>query len=146
MAEGYLKHIFKALDIDVEIYSAGVATNARDGMLISLDAHLVMEEEGIQLPSNSKSIDLKKHLGLLNKVDLILTLTSRHKAGVLALNGDIDADIYTFKEFAGGAGDIEDPSMKGTTGFRRARDEIKDCILKGLEQWFQKNKLQVIIS
>lgn len=146
MAEGYLTHIFEKLGVEVEIYSAGVASNARDGMLISLDAQLVMEEEGITLPANSKSIDLKKHQGILDKVDLILTLTKRHKTQLLQLNGEIDADIFTFREFAKEQGDIKDPSMTGITGFRRARDEIKDCLLKGLQQWFPKEQLESIIN
>jgi protein-tyrosine-phosphatase len=146
MAEGYLNHIFNALGLDVEIYSAGVASNARDGMLISLDAQLVMKEEGIELPSNSKSIDLKRHRNLLNKVDLILTLTTKHKTQIRDINGELKHDIYTLKEFAGKKGDIEDPSMQGTTGFRRARDEIKECIVKGLTQWFQKDQIESIIN
>lgn len=146
MAEGYLNHIFNTLGLDVEIYSAGVASNARDGMLISLDAQLVMKEEGIELSSNSKSIDLKRHSKLLNKVDLILTLTTKHKTQVLDLNGELKPDIFTLREFAGKKGDIKDPSMKGTTGFRRARDEIKECIIKGLKQWFQKEQIESIIK
>lgn len=146
MAEGYFRHIFNELGLEIGLYSAGVASNARDGMLISLDAHLVMKEEGIILPSNSKSIDLKRHQNLLNGIDLVLTLTNKHKSQVLNLNGEINADIFTFREFAGESGDIKDPSMKGTVGFRKARNEIKHCIIKGLQHWFDKEQLTSIIQ
>lgn len=146
MAEGYFNYIFDNLGLDVDVYSAGVATNARDGMLISLDARLVMEEEGIELPSNSKSIDLKRHRKLLNKVDLILTLTNKHKTQIRNINGEFKQDIFTLKEFAGGKGDIKDPSMQGPTGFRRARDEIKECIIKSLIQWFKKEQIESILN
>ena len=47
MAEGFLRDFFSRNDMDVYVYSGGIASNARDGMLISLDAKLVMEEKGI---------------------------------------------------------------------------------------------------
>ncbi|TFF97124.1 MAG: hypothetical protein EU541_08620, partial [Promethearchaeota archaeon] len=102
--------------------------------------------EGITLPTNSKSIDLKKHKELLFDTDLILTLTNKHKQQIFNLNGEISADIFTFREFAGENGDIKDPSMKGTKGFRKARDEIKECIIQGLEKWFHKETINSILK
>ena len=139
IAEGYLSYFFNQLSLDIKINSCGIASNARDGMLISLDAKLVMKEEGINLPEDSKSIDLKKHQKLVENADLILTLTQNHKKELYDLNGLLekyDGDIFTLKEFSGEYGDIEDPSMKGIEGFRKARDEIRECILKGLRKWF----------
>jgi len=139
IAEGYLSYFFNQLSLDIKINSCGIASNARDGMLISLDAKLVMKEEGINLPEDSKSIDLKKHPKLVENKDLILTLTQKHKEELYDLNGLLekyDGDIFTLKEFAGEHGDIEDPSMKGIEGFRKARNEIREFILKGLRKWF----------
>jgi len=139
IVEGYLTKFFNNIPLNVDVKSCGVASNARDGMLISLDAKLVMKEEGINLSENSKSIDLKKHRELLRRVDLILTLTEQHKSEVLNLNGlekNLKGKILTLKEFAGKKGDIDDPSMKGIEGFRKARNEIKECLLKGLKKWF----------
>ena len=51
------------------------------------------------------------------------------------IDGAKDKEIYTLKEFAGECGDIEDPSMKELQGFRIARDEIRDCLLKGLKKY-----------
>jgi protein-tyrosine-phosphatase len=135
MAEGYLNYY---LSDDIEIKSCGVASNARDGMLISLDAKLVMKEENIMLSNDSKSKDLKKHIDLLENVELVLTLTNKHKESVQNLIESHkleEIEVMTLKEFAGRKGDIEDPSMKGIEGFRKARDEIKSCILDGLNRF-----------
>lgn len=135
MTEGFLKHIFKNNDIDVNVYSGGISSNARDGMLISLDAKLAMQEEGILLSNESISLDLKKHSELIGNADLILTLTNKHKEEILKYVSKNGTDILTLKEFADDCGDIEDPSMKGIDGFRKARDQIKKCLIKGLKKY-----------
>ncbi|MFX0025049.1 MAG: low molecular weight protein arginine phosphatase [Candidatus Hermodarchaeota archaeon] len=135
MAEGFLKDIFSKINLGVKISSGGISSNAREGMLISLDAKLAMEEVGISLPESALSIDLKRHPQLIRQADLILTLTSKHKEEMFEFF-DIDSKkIFTIKEFGGESGDIEDPSMKGLDGFRKARDEIKECIMKGLKKY-----------
>ena len=135
MAEGYLQYFFKINNIDVNVSSGGISSNARDGMLISMDAKLAMEEEGILLSNESLSIDLKRHSEIIKKADLILTLTNKHKEEILNFVSEKGTDIYTLKEFAGDFGDIEDPSMKGLEGFRKARDQIKKCIIIGLKKF-----------
>ncbi|MFX0073738.1 MAG: hypothetical protein ACFFAO_21880 [Candidatus Hermodarchaeota archaeon] len=136
MAEGFLKHFFKRRNINhIKVNSCGIASNARDGMLISMDAKMAMDEIGITLPSDAMSFDLKKHPELLKGVDLILTLTGKHKIEIKKLgrvNGKI---VLTIKEFAGENGDIDDPSMKGIDGFRIARDKIVSCLVKGLSKY-----------
>lgn len=136
MAEGFLKDFFVRKNSDnINIFSCGVASNARDGMLISMDAKMAMKEIGIELPEDSMSIDIKKHPELLKDVDLILTMTEQHKLEIMQINGAKNKEIYTLKEFAGECGDIEDPSMKELQGFRIVRDKIRDCLLKGLKKY-----------
>jgi protein-tyrosine-phosphatase len=135
MVVGFLKDFFSKFKIRTNIFSGGISSNARDGMLISLDAKLVMKEIGINLPDDTLSLDLKKHPDLIEKADLILTLTEQHKKEIINLFKSNNKEIYTLKEFAGDSGDIEDPSMKGIEGFRKARDEIKDCLLKALKKY-----------
>ena len=132
MTQGFLKDFFTRNNMNIEVYSGGISSNARDGMLISLDAKLVMKEIGIDLPKDSLSIDLKKRPELIEKADLILTLTENHKKEIIEFINLNNKEIYTLREFAGENGDIEDPSMKGVEGFRKARDEIKRCLDKGL--------------
>jgi protein-tyrosine-phosphatase len=133
MVVGFLKDIFNKYNLKIKVHSGGISSHARDGMLISLDAKLAMEEEGIILPDNSLSIDLKKHVEYINNADLVLTLTEKHKKEISKFVDNYEK-VLTLKEFAGEIGDIEDPSMKGIEGFRKARDEIKYCIFKGIEK------------
>lgn len=135
MAEGFLKDFFLKAGLKVDVSSGGIASNARDGMLISMDAKLAMEEVGIKLSEKSLSIDLKKHPKLIEEVDLILTLTNKHKEEFNKFFNVDSKEILTIKEFAGERGDIEDPSMKELIGFRIARDEIINCLMKGLNKY-----------
>ena len=135
MAEGYFNNFCNENNLDVEINSGGIASNARDGMLISMDAQMAMMEEGIKLSETAMSVDLKKkeHQYLIEKADLILTLTDQHKDEIKKYIKSNNKEVYTLKEFAGECGNIQDPSMKGIEGFRIARDNIKECLIKGLD-------------
>ncbi len=135
MSEGFLRDFFSRNAMDVSVSSGGIASNARDGMLISLDAKLVMKEIGIPLSDDSLSIDLKKHPELIQEADLILALTEKHKEEIYDNFKLENKPIFTLREFAGKNGDIEDPSMKGLEGFRKARDEIINCINEGMKKY-----------
>ncbi|MFW9989240.1 MAG: low molecular weight protein arginine phosphatase [Candidatus Odinarchaeota archaeon] len=134
MAEGFLRDFFKKMNLGVKVNSGGIATNARDGMTISMDAKLVMEEIGIKLSDSALSIDLKKHNELIKEADLILTLTNKHKEYIQNLINTNSKDIFTLKEFAEQKGDIEDPSMNEEL-FRTVRDEIINSLMKGLNKY-----------
>ncbi len=135
MSEGFLRDFFSRNGMDVSVSSGGIASNARDGMLISLDAKLVMKEIGIHLSDDSLSVDLKKHPEIMQEADLILTLTEKHKEEIYDHFKLENKAIFTLREFAGENGDIEDPSMKGFVGFRKARDEIEHCIIEGMKRF-----------
>jgi len=137
MAEGFLKDYFSKNNMEINVFSGGIASHARDGMLISMDAKLAMEEMGIKLSDTYVSIDLKKQENrkYLKKADLILTLTEKHKKEVSNFNEAKGKTILTIKEYGGESGDIKDPSMKGLDGFRVARDEIVQSLLKGLNNY-----------
>ncbi|MHA1460205.1 MAG: arsenate reductase/protein-tyrosine-phosphatase family protein [Promethearchaeota archaeon] len=135
MSEGYLRDFFFRNGMDVSVSSGGIASNARDGMLISLDAKLVMKEMGIILSEDAVSIDLKKRPELIKQADLILTLTEKHKEEIQKYNTSDENKVLTLREFAKENGDIDDPSMKGVEGFRKARDEIINCIVEGMKRF-----------
>src|SRR5262249_56098781 len=64
----------------VRIRSGGIASYARDGMLPSLDARIVLREDGIVLTEDGLvSTDLKRHRHLMAEADLILTMTAQQK-------------------------------------------------------------------
>ena len=139
MAEGFLKNFFLNLNVDVIVKSGGISSNARDGMLISMDARLAMKEIGIVLSQEYLSTDIKKHIELITEADLILTLTKQHKEEIHKFIKVNNKQILTIKEFAGGAGDIEDPSMKELEGFRRTRIEIVENLMLGLNKYSFQN-------
>ncbi|MCK4280863.1 MAG: hypothetical protein KAX10_02005 [Candidatus Lokiarchaeota archaeon] len=135
MVVGFLKKFLIDNDIQgVEVFSGGISSHARDGMLISLDSKLVMSEVGINLPEDYLSIDLKKHRDLIKKADLILTLTEQHKKEIKNFDESKGKEILTLKEIAEETGDIGDPSMKELSGFRQARNEIRICLEKGFKK------------
>jgi len=135
MAEGFLKNFFLNQNIEVMVKSGGISSNARDGMLISMDARLAMKEIGIILSQSDLSTDIRKHPEFLKEADLILTLTNQHKKEIHKFINMNKKQILTIKEFAGGEGDIKDPSMKELEGFRSARNEIVESLTKGLNKY-----------
>ena len=135
MAEGFLKDFFSKHNLDVKVKSSGISSHARDGMLISMDAKLAMEEVGIKLSDSSLSTDLKKHPEIIKGVDLILTLTEKHIQEIHEFFNNNNTEILTLKQFAGESGDIEDPSMKELEGFREARNKIINCLMKGWNEF-----------
>jgi protein-tyrosine-phosphatase len=120
----------------VRIRSGGVGPAARDGMIPSLDARLVLREEGIHLAEDAyASIDLRQHRDLVAEADLILTMTALQKLMVQSFDEARGRAIYTLREFAGEAGDIGDPAGQGELAFRACRDEIKRCLLQSIERF-----------
>lgn len=113
----------------IRIRSGGIASYARDGMLPSLDARIVLREAGVHLNEDGlTSTDLKRHRHLLAEADLILTMTAAQKAMLAAFAEARDRPVFTLREFAGAAGDIDDPAMQGEEAFRACRDEIQRCL------------------
>ncbi|MCX8175852.1 MAG: low molecular weight protein arginine phosphatase [Candidatus Bathyarchaeota archaeon] len=119
---------------DVKVYSAGVASYARDGSLISMDVKLLLKDEGIIVDDGFCSKDLKRHKELLEQSDLILTMTKKQKEAVLVFKEAKGKSVYTLKEFIGEDGDIMDPQALGDEGYIKCKEEIKRCLLLLLEQ------------
>jgi len=139
LAEFLLKKILFDNGIyDVKVYSAGVASHARDGSLISMDVKLLLKDEGVIVEDKPFSKDLKKHKELLEQSDLILTMTKKQKEAVLAFKEAKGKDVYTLKEFIGEKGDIVDPRSLNEEGYVRCKEEIKRCLLLLLDRLKQK--------
>ena len=119
----------------VRIRSAGIANYARDGMLPSLDARIVLREDGIELDEQTlTSTDLRRHRHLVAEADLILTMTLEQKAAIEAYAEADGRPVFTLREFAGEMGDIRDPALQGEDVFRACRDEIRRCLLLALDR------------
>jgi protein-tyrosine phosphatase len=115
------------------IESGGVAPFARDGALVSLDARLVLRDEGIHLPADSVATDLKRNRHLIERADIILAMTAEQIR--MLRDGWPEAagtEIYTLREFAGGSGDIEDPAGQDESVFEACRDQIKACLERAM--------------
>jgi protein arginine phosphatase len=137
MAHALLERMLRERGVDgaVCVRSAGVGNVARDGMLASLDARLVLREVGIDLAEDTiTSTDLRRHRDLLAEAAIILTMTESQKAAVLALAETDGRPVFTLREFAGAAGDIEDPVLQGEAKYRACRDEIHACLEGSLDQ------------
>ena len=75
MAQALLEQMLQARDAatTVRVRSGGVAGYARDGMVASLDARLVLREVGIHVTEDTfRSTDLRAHRELVADADLIL--------------------------------------------------------------------------
>jgi protein-tyrosine-phosphatase len=119
----------------IHIRSGGIANYARDGMLPSLDARLVLREVGIELAEDTlTSTDLNRHRHLLTEADLILTMTAAQKQTIGQFSEARGRAVFTLREFVGEAGDIGDPATQGEEAFRACRDEIKRCLQQGIDR------------
>ena len=116
------------------VRSGGIAIYARDGMLASLDARLVLRELDIYLQDGEfVSTDLKRHRHLLEQAHLILTMTNEQKQMLDAYPEVAGKRALTLREFAGEEGDIDDPAMQGEEAFRARMVEIQRCLEKSFD-------------
>jgi protein-tyrosine-phosphatase len=119
----------------VRVRSGGVGGNARDGMIPSLDARIVLREAGIHLAEDTlTSTDLRRHRDLVAGADLILTMTAEQKALLAALADTDGRPVFTLGEFAGGGGDIRDPMGHDEDRYRATRDEIHGCLERSMDR------------
>lgn len=137
IAEALLKRMLeeRALQEHLSVESGGIASYARDGALVSLDARLVLRDEGIHIPSDATATDLKRNRHLIEEADLILAMTAE-QVRMLRDNFPEAAgkEVHTLRGFAGGEGDIEDPVGKGDDVFAACRDQIKACLERALQR------------
>ena len=123
------------LDGRIRVRSGGIGPHVRDGMIASLDARIVLREDGIHLTEDTiVSTDLTAHDDVLVGADLILTMTEEQKRLVRARLDGTDRAVYTLAEFAGEAGDIRDPVGQDEARYRVTRDEIKRRLERSLER------------
>lgn len=137
IAEALLKKMLaeRALHEHLTVESGGIAAYARDGALVSMDARLVLRDEGIHIPSDAVSTDLKRNRHLVEDADLILAMTEEQVRMLRAAFPEADGkEVYTLKEFAGGHGNVEDPVGKSEEVYAACRDEIKACLERAISR------------
>jgi len=119
----------------VRVSSGGIANHARDGMIPSLDARIVLREWDIHLAEDGfASTDLRRHRDIVAAADLIVTMTAEQKATIGGYEEAAGRAILTLHELAGEGGDVADPFGQGEDRYRATRDEIKRCLDLGLDR------------
>ncbi|MCC0783835.1 low molecular weight protein arginine phosphatase [Clostridioides sp. ES-S-0108-01] len=123
MAEAILKKAIEESGRNIEEYcisSAGISTV--DGMKASQNSIEVLKELGIDL-SNHKSKVITKEL--IDKSDIILTMTKSHKEILVQAVSKCKEKVYTFKGFVNeNDADISDPFGGNLGTYRDTMNEI----------------------
>ena len=74
----------------VRVRSGGIANHARDGMIPSLDARIVLREDDIHLSETAfTSTDLRRHPEIVAAADVIVTMTAQQKETIAAYAEDM---------------------------------------------------------
>ena len=119
----------------VRVRSGGIANHARDGMIPSLDARIVLREDDIHLAEDAfASTDLRRHREIVAAADLIVTMTAQQKDTIGGYEEARGRPILTLHELAGEGGDVDDPFGQGEDRYRATRNEIKRCLELGLDR------------
>lgn len=126
MAAALFNKIAVEKELDVRIESAGIFAN--EGERASANAISVMEEYNIDLSGHcAKNINAQ----LLEKSDIVLTMTASHKT---VLEQYLGNKVYTLCEFAGEDGDIPDPYGAGVEEYKKCAMRLYNVLLKVAEK------------
>ena len=132
MAEFLLKSMLREVGIEAQVHvrSGGIAIFARDNSLVSQDVMILLKDDGIDVPEDFRSIDLKRHLDCIEEADLILTMTARQIEKLMEFSEAAGKAVYTLKQFAGEAGDIADPEGRHDDAYAECKVEVERCLKK----------------
>lgn len=123
MAEAILKKAIKESGKNIEEYSilsAGISTV--DGMAASKNSIEALKEIGIDLSNHRSKVITKE---LIDKSDIILTMTKSHKEILVQAVPKCREKVYTFKGFVNkNESDISDPFGGNLDTYRNTMREI----------------------
>ena len=126
MAEGILKDMAKKEGLDLEVKSAGLAVY--DGDNAAKNSIEAMREIDIDILNHRSS---QLHRGLIEESDLILTMASGHKHGILMDFTMYGNKVFNLLEYAYGRDkDVEDPYGGSLELYRKTRDEIYEAVVE----------------
>ena len=108
--------------LDVRIESAGIFAN--DGENASSEAIIAMTEYGIDLTGHHEQTINEE---LIEKSDIILTMTAAHKLVFSSVAGD---KTYTLCEYADIDEDIDDPFGGDVDEYLETAEKINKAVLK----------------
>ena len=132
MAEGLLKKMLSEKGVKeynkYKIISAG--THTVDGFPPIHMTQKVMTEQGIDV-SSYRSNRLTEET--INKADLVLVMTQKHKDEILRIYQEKTKKIFLLKEFAeieNKNPDIADPIGSSYDAYKYCMEEIEKCLIK----------------
>ena len=126
MAAALFNKIAIERGLDVRIESAGLF--ASDGEPASNEAIIVMQKYDIDLLGHhAQSINSE----LLEKSDLVLTMTAAHK---MVLEQSVPDKVYTLCEYAGADFDIDDPFGGDVEDYEECASQIYEALGKAAER------------
>ncbi|MBZ2174934.1 low molecular weight protein arginine phosphatase [Schnuerera sp. xch1] len=130
MAEALMEKMAKEKELNVNVKSAGIF--ALEGQQVSKGAIEALKLEGINIDSYRAKIINRQ---LLEKADLILSMSVSHKAELLSKYDFIKGKIYTLKEYAYSKEEnIEDPYGGDMHLYNKVKKEIKDALKEVIKQ------------
>ena len=121
MAAALMNQVALERDLDVRIESAGIF--AEEGAPASNEAILAMREYGIDLLGHHAQPINEE---LIEKSDLILTMTAAHKLLLEQMAGN---KCYTLCEYAGLDEDIDDPFGGDVEEYQACAKQIYEAVL-----------------
>jgi protein-tyrosine-phosphatase len=125
MAEALMREALASRGADqVTVASAG--TGAWDGAPVSEGAYLVGLEHGMDLSSHRAQLLTRD---LVKSADLILTMSSHHRARVAELGGE--DKVHVLGEYAGreeGRSEVSDPFGSDLASYRQTFAELQDIM------------------
>lgn len=126
MAAALFNKIAIQKKLDVRIESAGLFAN--DGEGASNEAVIAMKKYGIDLLGHhAQSINTE----LIEKSDLILTMTAAHK---MVLEPTAGEKVFTLCEYAGLDSDIDDPYGGDVSEYEECAEKLYDALERVAEK------------
>lgn len=123
MAEAILRDLLEKADLTDKALVKSAGTHTITGQPANPLARQVLAAEW--------QLDLSEHSttqitpDLLSTVDIILTMSNRHKEFILVNNPDLAAKVYTLPEFAGYPGhEVADPFGSGEAEYLSVAKQI----------------------
>ena len=125
MAEAILKKRINSAGLNqkIKIASAGLYADGVSGA--SFGAQIAMERRGLCLQEHHSRLLLPE---CVQAADLILAMTSSHKAALLKIAPNAANRIYTFAEYAGLRQDVSDPFGRDEKVYEECASEIDNLI------------------
>lgn len=137
MAEGLAKAILakKNPQIDIEIQSAG--TFACPNAPAAWQAIETLKQKGINIENHSATLLTKE---LVDKADIVLTMTNAHRQQVLQLTPDAEHKVFTLGDYVGVAGDIPDPVGQPLEVYQECAAHLETLINKALTKILEEHE------